>query len=449
MELHQFRGRLFVTDGWAKGSGAPVGVDRPTDGDIGRAVRRSLTQQRQVPKPLVTTPAAERRQYADWKKFCHRVVGSDSDSYAPEKRLLLMRDDEGLRFSEAPPASIDWIPIAEEDDATVGRALREALDQLAPRWPTVAAAGIALLEDQLLVFPMRSVYLEPPIASVSSENASRDLVISVLHALDGSEQLTKRQPGDGPGPFSRELTRIGVTQQSFDAAPTVLVHRLSDGTVRATANQIETTVADGDRDALEAALVRLLSATRLRGHQGVRLFGPKNGWIAVATSSLPQVVSALQLSDAEPTGLSEGLASAEDDEIFVVGPIDGWVLAVGVSLLTAPPDIEHLSARLKTTVQYFATHRVVESHQWAIADKGVLRRSFRYVGEDGTHEHVGSPTEPELSIGISKPDFAPTENDVFAIASGWSIDPTAVPPAVAPTNGWRGAWPTARRDSSP
>jgi hypothetical protein len=101
------------------------------------------------------------------------------------------------------------------------------------------------------------------------------------------------------------------------------------------------------------------------------------------------------------------------------------------------PALVRLSKDLATTVQFFSTHRVVEAHSWAFADRGRLIRAFAYVGEQGdTVLNIGNktPGEPRL-----KPGDVPTEETVMQVAAKWSIDPTTFDSQpVQPALGWSG-----------
>jgi hypothetical protein len=94
--------------------------------------------------------------------------------------------------------------------------------------------------------------------------------------------------------------------------------------------------------------------------------------------------------------------------------------------------------------QYFATHRVVESHTWARAVRGRLVRGYGWVGERGeTLWDEGEQTPEERDLGFrffdeqspeaSQEDYwarqdlrYPDEECVLRLAGAWSLDPTAL-----------------------
>jgi hypothetical protein len=119
-------------------------------------------------------------------------------------------------------------------------------------------------------------------------------------------------------------------------------------------------------------------------------FGYKNAWIAVRSEDSRVVAEALGLTGVKAATWQQGVeeeAYAVEGIVFVTPPLQGWVLAAGVSLFSPDdvspyvrPLIERLSSQFGEA-QYFATHRVVEFHVWASASSGRLSRGFAYLGE--------------------------------------------------------------------
>jgi hypothetical protein len=167
-------------------------------------------------------------------------------------------------------------------------------------------------------------------------------------------------------------------------------------------------------------------------------FGPKTGWLAARGVPTHVLADALGLRDRAFVGLTEGTRRALDEGVFVLPPIDGWTLAVGVDLLHTAPPLAELSSRLGTTVQFFRTHRVVETHEWALAEHGSLRRAFHYSGERDERRESGAATDAERELELDRRDADPNEDDLFALAGRWSLDPTRLHErtADAPTGLW-------------
>ncbi|MEV4639119.1 hypothetical protein AB0J80_17370 [Actinoplanes sp. NPDC049548] len=191
-------------------------------------------------------------------------------------------------------------------------------------------------------------------------------------------------------------------------------------------------------------------------------FGGKQAWLAVRDCDPAEVLAALGLRDLGEVRWRDGidLAHLTDDRVAVTPPLPGsrWVLAAGRYLLRPDValDLAALSKQLHTEVQYFATHRVTETHRWQRADDGSLIRAFGYVGQTGdVTTWYGDPDPVERAIGLpatlpgSLDDeldrllesggsaAGPTtvlvnEQDVLRVAAGWSVDPTELDGREAP-----------------
>ncbi len=197
-------------------------------------------------------------------------------------------------------------------------------------------------------------------------------------------------------------------------------------------------------------------------------FGYKTQWLAIRGVDPRRVVEALELVDARPSGWREGIAAGYGESVFVSPSIDGWILVVGSSLPSF--DTKHgdeplrsllveLSRSLDTEVQYFGTHRIVEYHAWARADRGRLLRAYAYIGESGaTVIDEGLQTNQEQAIGFrlfderapeadvdayrERTDISwPDEESVMRVAGAWSINPTTLDGWEQETGpGWLGRW---------
>jgi hypothetical protein len=174
-------------------------------------------------------------------------------------------------------------------------------------------------------------------------------------------------------------------------------------------------------------------------------FGYKQGWLAVRTADPSAVLAALGLRDlgAVPWRSGIDLSYFTPDRLAVTPPLPGaggtdWTLVVGLWLLTAPVDVASLSGKLGTEVQRFATHRVVEAHQWARAIDGRIVREFGYVGESGElTDWLGEPDAVEREIGLPSAVDEDTfllvgEEDVMRVAAAWSVNPSSLEGRPAP-----------------
>src|SRR5262249_49294331 len=150
-------------------------------------------------------------------------------------------------------------------------------------------------------------------------------------------------------------------------------------------------------------------------------FGYKQAWLAVRDGDAREIAIALDLRDLGPVSWRVGvdLAYFTDDRLLVTPLLPGtdgshWRLITGRALLRPEwsVDARALSAILGTEVQFFATHRVAESHHWERAVDGVLIREFEYVGEIGkVIAWHGTPDQAERDAGL--PATLDDETDVL------------------------------------
>jgi len=172
------------------------------------------------------------------------------------------------------------------------------------------------------------------------------------------------------------------------------------------------------------------------------------------------MAAALGLRNLRPSSWEEGISAAYRYEpkvilsrhAFLTPPIDRWTLCVSTALFKLEreqqlvPFLCSLSRQLRTVVQCFQTHRVVEAHTWGWAENGNLMRLYGYVGERGeTLFDIGDQTDAEGSLGFrffddrspeasdpkidywARDDLTfPDECHVMQLAGKWSIDPTTL-----------------------
>jgi hypothetical protein len=178
-------------------------------------------------------------------------------------------------------------------------------------------------------------------------------------------------------------------------------------------------------------------------------FGYKQAWLAVREAPAAAVTEAMQLRGLGPVQWRSGidLAYVTDDRLMLTPPLPGaegaaWTLVVGRWLLQqeSTVDIVALSRRLRTEVQFYATYRVQELHQWRRARNGELVRAFGYVGRTGeVTQWYGKPDRAEREAHLPAKADADTvilvdEADVLSVAAAWSLNPTTLDgvPATAP-----------------
>jgi len=182
-----------------------------------------------------------------------------------------------------------------------------------------------------------------------------------------------------------------------------------------------------------------------------RAFGRDMAWLAIRTEDSEAVADALGLTGLRPANWSSGIGAIYDPEIsagllFISPPVRGWTIVAGESLPVpagapfldkAAPLLKHLGRRFQS-VQYFASFPIIDFFAWARMDEGLLKRAFA-IGEPGIVWQLGKITPEERRLGLVYVEVRgiadrhgdlggqlllhPTEENVFAVASGWSFDP--------------------------
>lgn len=182
-------------------------------------------------------------------------------------------------------------------------------------------------------------------------------------------------------------------------------------------------------------------------------FGFKNVWFAARGVPPERLAEALGLKILREAPWDEGIDAAyayPSGQVFITPPIDSWVLAVGTGLFdyaderTFHQTTEKVARLLSTEVQFFGTHRVVETHAWAKSLPTGIVRAYMYVGDKGeTTVDVGPQTPQETDLGFrffderspesqageywDRADLTlPDEQNVMSLAGRWSVDPTAL-----------------------
>ena len=183
-------------------------------------------------------------------------------------------------------------------------------------------------------------------------------------------------------------------------------------------------------------------------------FGYKCEWIAVKTTEQEKVANVLGLKNLSKCNWKTGIDSAYEKGIFITPAIDGWTLVCGwglentglAKITLKKESFDTLKVVLKTLsnafgeVQFFLTHRVVDTHCWIKSIKGEILRAYCISGEIG--EVIiceGKPTDFEKNYHIdssfdgqeayySKVGYKNAtyldEEFVMKVAGNWSIDPT-------------------------
>jgi hypothetical protein len=179
--------------------------------------------------------------------------------------------------------------------------------------------------------------------------------------------------------------------------------------------------------------------------------GRDMAWLAIRTDDTAAVAAALDLTRLRPANWSSGVGAIYDPEIssslvFITPPIKGWTIVAGEALPIPTgetlvdkmtPLLRHLAIEFPA-VQYFASFPIIDFYAWTRFEKGRRVRAFA-VGDGGVIWNHGKPSQEERQLGLSYIEIRgirerhgdvggelqlyPTEEHVFAIATGWSVNP--------------------------
>lgn len=184
-----------------------------------------------------------------------------------------------------------------------------------------------------------------------------------------------------------------------------------------------------------------------------RALGSDMSWLAVRTDDVHTLAAVLGLTELRPANWSSGVGAIYDREIsdtlvFISPPTKGWTIIAGESLpLPAGGTfIDKMTPMLRRlgnefpSVQYFASFPIIDFYAWARIEKSRRVRAFA-IGEAGVVWDSGKPSQEERQLGLSFVEIRgirerngdvggelqlhPTEQHVFAIAGGWSLNPMA------------------------
>jgi hypothetical protein len=205
-----------------------------------------------------------------------------------------------------------------------------------------------------------------------------------------------------------------------------------------------------------------------------RAFGHDMAWIAVRTENTAAVANALGLVGMRPANWGSGVGAIYDSEIsenlvFVSPPMKGWTLVAAESLPVPAgaafvdktmPMLRQLSATF-SSVQYFAAFPIIDTYAWARFERGKRVRAFA-IGDAGVIWNAGKFSQEERQLGLSfieirgirerhgdlggELQLYPTEQHVFGIAGGWSINPMTIEAMPAQSGvGWVAGAPRSWR----
>ncbi len=166
-------------------------------------------------------------------------------------------------------------------------------------------------------------------------------------------------------------------------------------------------------------------------------------WLAVKSTNLLAVQTALGLHNPKPCSWVEGLAGEE--KLFIAPPVRGWVLVIGSGLPDPSEDVDacfrfllNLSRKLGH-VQFFSASRILQHHAWVRVERGRIVRAYAWAGKTIWKQGARTVAEKELALkcfdygdagqgnSFGQPDGVLTNVDkVPLLAARWSLDPAGI-----------------------
>lgn len=185
-------------------------------------------------------------------------------------------------------------------------------------------------------------------------------------------------------------------------------------------------------------------------------------WIAVRAATVREVRNALELSEATPCTIEDGLAGNHQQALFLAPPVNGWVLITGPGVPDPAVDIDEvyhllraLSIRLGAA-QFFGFNRALGHHGWAWARGGGIVRAFAWTGRTVWNEGELTPAErafrmrcpgyedPSPQTALARESILANVDKVPLLAARWSIDPVSVHQQLPHAIGVTGEFPRIR-----
>lgn len=165
-------------------------------------------------------------------------------------------------------------------------------------------------------------------------------------------------------------------------------------------------------------------------------------WLAIHSSNLKAVQTALGLSCPAPCPWTEGIAGGH--EFFIAAPVNDWIIVTGSGLPHPGNDVDrcfHFLIRLSRVVggvQFFLADPLLHHHAWARVENGVVTRAYAWINETVWNQGVKSIAEIELQMKCfnygedAGMDDATTEEyaaanveQIPSLSARWSFDPSA------------------------
>jgi len=127
VEFHEFAGRWFVTGPWGRASGIAVkrNVRKSALGKMVLDRAETARQEWRWRSAKVQVDEAEM-----WEQFCAGQAGVPMDRYLPEKRIVILVGQVGIRWHDASQSPPNWERLPDRSARRLGGALIRRMNQL-------------------------------------------------------------------------------------------------------------------------------------------------------------------------------------------------------------------------------------------------------------------------------------------------------------------------------
>jgi hypothetical protein len=127
VEFHEFGGRWFLTDRWGAGSGTEVSRDIRKSA-FGKKVRSRVWAARSEWR----SSRSQADEYELWARFCENEAGVPVNEYRPEKRIVILAGQAGMRWHDGRQSPPEWQPLPDRSPRALGKALLRQMELLEP-----------------------------------------------------------------------------------------------------------------------------------------------------------------------------------------------------------------------------------------------------------------------------------------------------------------------------
>lgn len=127
VEFHEFDGRWFVTGRWGQGSGTAV-KRSVRKSALGKMVLDQAETARQEWRWRSVKTLADETEL--WERFCVSQAGVPMDRYLPEKRIVILVGQAGIRWHDASQSPPNWERLPDRSARRLGGALIRRMNQL-------------------------------------------------------------------------------------------------------------------------------------------------------------------------------------------------------------------------------------------------------------------------------------------------------------------------------